>query len=240
VIFRVLSLLLCLLVVSCLDSKEEFWINADGSGAAEATYDLPTSAVRLGGGEAEIRKSIETMLAENPSLHSEILDIVTTGVRTKIHLRLTFDSAIKLVDLSKPESTQSLPATARQLAGTFDFRLKGREFELNRTIEANKAFAGGLFMPRKEIEGRKLLYILHLPQPPVESNATRTENNGSTLIWDYTLEEALKKPLTTRVKAQIPLPWWVFASAAGIVLAIVALILRWKPWRRSPNAMPSI
>ena len=240
VILRLLSILLCLLVVSCIDCKEELWLNADGSGAGEATYDLPASAVNLGGGEDEIRKAINSMLAENPSIHQEKLEIVTTRFRTKIHLRVTFESALKLVDLSKPESTQTLPPTAQQLAGTFDFRLTGREFELNRTIEANKAFAGGLFMPRKEIEGRKLLYILHLPQPPVESNATRTEDNGSTLIWDYTLEEALKKPLTTRVKAKIPLPWWVFASAAGIVVAIVALIIRVVRKRRpSTSPLPS-
>lgn len=239
-ILRALSIFLCLLVVSCIDCKEELWLNADGSGAGEATYDLPATAVNLAGGEEGIRRSIASMLEENPGLRQEKLEIITTGLRTRIHLRLIFESGLKLVDLSKPESTQSLPPTAQQLAGTFDFRLQGREFELNRTIEANKAFAGGLFMPRREIEGRKLLYILHLPQPPVESNATRTEDNGSTLIWDYTLEEALKKPLTTRVKAKIPLPWWVFASAAGIALAIVALIFRWKPWRRKPTDMPSI
>ncbi|OYV04417.1 MAG: hypothetical protein CFE26_16995, partial [Verrucomicrobiales bacterium VVV1] len=69
---------------------------------------------------------------------------------------------------------------------------------------------------------------------------TRTEDNGSTLIWDYTLEEALKKPLTTRVKAQIPLPWWVFASAAGIVLAIAALIVRVVKKRRPASSpLPS-
>lgn len=231
-LLRLISILLCLLVVSCIDCKEELWINADGSGAAEATYDLPTSAVNLGGGEAQIRSSIATLLEENPSLHSEILSITPTGPRTQIHLRLTFESAVKLIGLSKPESTQSIPASAQQLAGTFDFHLKGREFALCRTIEANKAFAGGLFMPRKEIEGRKLLYILHLPQPPIESNATRTENNGSTLIWDYPLEEALKKPLTTRVRAQIPIPWWAYAAAAGILLGILTLLIRWKPWQR--------
>ena len=239
-LFRSLPILLCLFLASCIDCKEEFWLNADGSGTAEATYDLPASAVTLGGGEAEIRKSIKSMLAANPSLRAEVFDIVTTGIRTKIHLRLVFESALKLVDLASPESTASLPPTAQKLAGTFDFRLTGREFELNRTIEANRAFAGGLFMPRSEIEGRKLLYILHLPQPPVESNATRTENNGSTLIWDYTLAEALQKPLVTRVKARIPLPWWVYASGAAVAVGIMALIVRWKPWRRFSNAKPTM
>ncbi len=239
-ILRALSLLLCLLVASCIDCKEELWIHADGSGAAEATYDLPSSAVRLGGGEEKIRKSIDTLLAENPSLHQEAFDIVTAEGRTKIHLRLRFESALKLVDLSKLKSTESLPATAQQLAGTFDFRLKGLEFELNRTIEANKAFVGGLFMPRKEIAGRKLLYILHLPQPPVESNATRTEDNGSTLIWDYSLEEALKGPVTTRFKAQIPIPWWAYATVAVIVTGLIALLIRWKPWRRFSSARPGV
>lgn len=231
-ILRALSLLLCLLIVSCIDCKEELWVNPDGSGAAEATYDLPSSAVLLGGGEAKIRATIATLLSENPGLHQEALDIVSTRGRTRIHLRLRFESALKLVDLSKPESTGSLPATAQQLAGTFDFRLSGREFELNRTIEANKAFAGGLFMPRREIEGRRLLYILHLPQPPVESNATRTENNGSTLIWDYSLEEALKRPVTTRVKARIPIPWWVPFSAILLLGGLATLVIRWRSRRR--------
>jgi len=241
VLFRLLPILLCLLVASCIDCKEEFWLNADGSGTAEATYDLPASAVTLGGGETQIRKSIESMLGANPSLRPELFEIATTGVRTRIHLRLAFKSALKLVDLAKPESTGSLPPTAQKLAGTFDFQLTGRQFELNRTIEANRAFAGGLFMPRSEIEGRKLLYILHLPEPPVESNATRTENNGSTLVWEYTLAEALQKPLVTRVKAQIPLPWWVDASGAAVAVGIIALMVRVlrKRCRSEAGPLPS-
>ena len=39
-----LALLLTLVLASCIDGKEEFWIEANGGGRAEITYDIPATA----------------------------------------------------------------------------------------------------------------------------------------------------------------------------------------------------
>lgn len=223
---RLLVLSFVVLLASCIDGHEEYWLNRNGSGAAEATYDIPASAVDLGGGEEELRRGLDNWFAGTPAVRREAFELTRTGDRVRIHLRVAFDSALDLLDLSKPEKTRSMPSSFSHLAGVFDFRLKGREFELTRTVSPAKALMGGLFLSRRETESRKLVYIVHLPEAPLESNATRTEDGGKTLVWDYTLQESLRQPLVTRFKAKIPIPVWATAGAGVLIAA-----LGWGAWR---------
>lgn len=223
---------LCLvasLLTSCYDGKEEFWLNENGSGSLEGTYDIPTTALLLGGGEAELRRSLDTWLKDAPDVRCEKLEITTTGDRTKLHFRIAFTSVMKFIDAAKPEKSKKIAPTFQHLTGLFDVKVTGRDLDFSRTVSPNKAFAGGLFMPKKEIEGRRLLYVMHLPVVPEESNATRTEDGGKTLVWDYALADGLKKPILTHLKAKIPIPTWAIAGAAGlgvVVLLIAYLFIR--------------
>lgn len=82
-----------------------------------------------------------------------------------------------------------------------------------------------------------MTYIMHLPSVPMESNATRVENAGRTLVWDIPLSQALKSPVVTRFKMQIPIPWHLVATIAvplsGVACATV-LLRRRKQRNRFP------
>ncbi|MGC4015163.1 MAG: hypothetical protein QM755_11710 [Luteolibacter sp.] len=219
-----LSAALCViaaLLTSCFDAKEELWLTKEGAATFEATYDLPTTTVRLGGGEAKIRSSVDEWLKESPEVRCEALDITQHDDRTRLHIRISCASVLKIADLSKPEHSKSMPNPFQHLAGVVEVKRNGLDVELTRTISPNRALVGGFFLPRKEIDGRRLVYVIHLPRAPLESNATRTEDGGKTLVWDYTLAEGLKHPLVTRLKGRIPLPWWVWGGGSAVGLGLV-------------------
>jgi hypothetical protein len=221
------------LLSSCIDGREEYWLNADGSGAAEAEYELPAAAAALKGGDVALRETIEAWLARQPRVRREACEVATTGDRTRVRVRLAFDSALQLTELSTPEATAALPSSFRHLAGVFDLRVSGRDVELTRTLFPGKVFFGGLFAPKDEFAGRRLVYTLHLPVPALESNATRTTDDGKTLVWDFALADGLKQPLVTRFKARAPLPAWAIPSAVclGVVLVWTAARSR-RLWKR--------
>ena len=77
-----------------------------------------------------------------------------------------------------------------------------------------------MFMPASKFQGHRLVYVVHLPTPAVESNATQSTDEGRTLVWDFALADAVKAPVTTHFKAKIPIPSW----AIGLI-AIAALLL---------------
>ncbi|BCU75644.1 hypothetical protein [Luteolibacter sp. LG18] len=209
------------LLTSCFDAKEELWLTKEGAATFEATYDVPTTTVRLGGGETKIRGSVDDWLKESPEVRCETLEITQHDDRTTIHIRVSCASVLKIVDLSKPEKSKGMPAPFQHLAGVVEVKRDGLDVELTRTISPNRALIGGLFLPRKEIDGRRLVYVMHLPEVPLESNATRTEDGGKTLVWDYTLAEGLKRPLVTRLKGRVPLPWWVWGGGSVVGLGLV-------------------
>jgi len=171
---------------------------------------------------------IEAWLARQPRVRREACEVATTGDRTRVRVRLAFDSVLQLTELSTPEATAALPSSFRHLAGVFDLRMSGRDVELTRTLSPGKVFFGGLFAPKDEFAGRRLVYTLHLPVAALESNATRTSDDGKTLVWDFALADGLKQPLVTRFKARAPLPAWLIPVGSGTATLLIGVIVWWR------------
>lgn len=223
-IIRLLALVTTCLLVSCIDGREEVWLNADGSGRADITYSLPAAAARFQGGENGVRKMIGDFLSHTPALKNPTCEVTTVDGRLTIRVQALFDSALDLKDISQGESMEKLPSSATGLTGSTIVTVSGRTVDFSRTINAGDALPGSSFMPASQLEGRRLTYIMHLPLAALESNATRTENEGRTLVWDIPLAKAIKGPLATRFKANVPVPVWLLASAGTVTLAGGALI----------------
>jgi len=221
---------------SCIDGHEEYWLARDGSGVAEIIYEVPAKAVALKGGDLSLQQHIEDWIATTPEVRKEICTVTTTGERTRIHARLAFDSVRKLAKLSTSEpgaNSPGLPNAFRHLVGEFDLHLNGRDIEFTRTVSPGKAFLNGLFLPKHETDGRRLVYTLHLPEPALESNATQTLDDGKTLVWDRALADGLKQPLVTHVKARIPVPAWLIASSAGLGVMLLFTAAKFRRvWRK--------
>ena len=227
-IFRVLIVITACLLASCIDGREEIWLNANGSGRADVSYSLPAAAAKFQGGEAGVRQMIGDFLKNTPAISNSSVEVATDQDRLKIRVRATFDSALDLKAISKGASLEKLPSSASYLAGEMTVDVDGRNIGFARTIAPGKALPGAIFLPVSQFEGRNLTYIIHLPEPATRSNATRVENAGRTLVWDLPLAGAVQTPFTLRFNATIPVPGWAIASVAAVVLLLAYFAIRWK------------
>ncbi len=225
-IAKLLVLAIAGLLSSCIDGHEAYWLQADGSGRAEITYQLPAAAAVAHGGEPGLRKLIGGFLKDTPEITTSTVDVTTSENRLQVSIHATFDSALAFKDLASENSVDSLPSSASHLVGDVSVKLRGRTLDFSRTIRAGYALPGSAFLPASRFDGHRMLYIMHLPSTALESNATRVENSGHTLVWDIPLAQALKEPLTTRFKMEAPIPWrLVSAIAVPILLAAGGLFL---------------
>lgn len=222
----VAAVLGALLACSCIDGREEYWLAADGSGRAEIHYQVPIAAAVLQGGQDGIREILGHLLEANEAIFSDATHEVHTedGV-LHIRMKVAFASAIDLADLKLPEGKVPLPV--RHFAGVFEFSQDGRLIGLRRTLEPGKGLPGHAFMPASQFKGKRLVYLIHLPAPALEHNATRAEDDGRTLVWDRALATQLRRPMVLELKMLAPLPRWVVPAAAGgaVLLGLLVLVV---------------
>ncbi len=230
---RFLAGLFCLLLGACFDIHEEVWIHRNGSGRAELNYSVPESALRLTGGAAGLEAKIRELVATQPKIRLDDLSITIADEQAKISAHLSTDSLLALRDLKKSEGFQNMSDAATNIAGHFDVRVKGLDVDFARTVKIGEALGlGSLVIGGEERKNRRITYIVHLPTVPEENNAMWVEDDGKTLRWDMSLGEAMSKPVVTRFRAAMPIPWVVYAILAGLVAGGVALILRIRFLRR--------
>lgn len=223
------------LLTSCIDGREEIWVHADGSGRADVSYSLPAAAARFQGGETGVRRMIEGFLKNAPGISTSSCEVTTDGDRMKIRVRTSFDSALDLKEISKGDAMNKLPSSAIGLTGDFKVAVHGLSVDFARTIKAGDALPGSSFMPVSQFKDRMLTYIIHLPAAATSSNATRTEDSGRTLVWDFPLAQAIQGPVTTRFTAPIPLPRWAVAGIWGVVTLIALFVVRKLIRSKSPT-----
>lgn len=218
-----------LLLASCIDTREEFWLEADGSGRAEIHCSLPAAAARMHGGESGIRSMIGGFFKGTPQFTSSACEVAEAGNRLQIKINATFDSALDLKDVAAGPRIESLPSAASHLAGKITADVRGRSLDFSRTISPGKAIPGAAFFPASQFEGRSLVYIMHMPAAATESNATRLEDGGRTLIWEIPLADAVKSPVALHFKMDLPVPWkWVTGIAVPVSLLCGLMFLRMR------------
>lgn len=236
-IFRLPISVIAVCLCSCIDSREEYWLEPDGSGRAEITYHLPAAAAAVHGGESGLREMIAGFFKETPEIAHSTCEVIIEGKRVRIKINVAFDSALDLREIGTGAAMKNLPTAATHLAGEVTAGLSGRTLEYTRKISTAKALPGSAFLPAAQLDGHRMTYIMHLPAAPIESNATRIENDGRTLVWDISLSQALKSPVVTRFKMQIPIPWSLVAAIAiplsGVTCATL-LLRRRKRRNRFP------
>lgn len=225
-VVRLMAILVTLLLVSCIDGREEYWLNTDGSGQADLTYSLPAAAANFQGGTEGVRKMLDDFLQRTPQLKNPDFQVKALDGRMTVHLRAAFDSVIELGKISKTRSQNKLPASVTGLTGTIALNVKGLTAEFSRIIDPGKALPGSFFMPSSQFENRHLTYIAHLPTVATEFNASSIQDGGKTLVWDFPLSEAIRQPFTIHFKAPVPIPTWLLVSAGVILLLVILLIAK--------------
>ena len=194
-------------LASCIDGREEVHLEADGSGKARFEFSMPASAARLYGGDTGIRTLISDITRSNPDLTLHRNEVSSESGRTHITVDLSFRSATSLVQAESIEPPPTkLPAAATHLLGEIQAIVDGRTVNLTRSMSPARAIPGATLMPASQFSGHRLQTIVHLPSPARHSNATRTENQGRTLIWDYSLADAIQSPIEQQLEVAFPLP----------------------------------
>lgn len=240
-ILRVLLLAVVALLASCIDGREEYWLDANGGGRAEASYQLPAAVARMHGGEQGIRRLLEDFLESTPEIHSGSCEVATRDGRVHVSVRAAFHSALELKNIASGEAMRSLPSAATHIAGNVRAGIRGRTLEFQRTIDPARALPGAALLPAAQVHGHRLTYIMHLPEAALESNATRVEDAGRTLVWEFPLEKALAAPLTTRFRMRVPIPWGtVTALALPLTLAGGLTVARLRKSRRRGAGRPDL
>ena len=224
---KALASLACLLLSGCLDTHEEVWVRADGSGAARVSLAVPVAASAMHGGEEGVKKLIEDFLTETPAITTHILETRVEDARLHVDLTITFDNALDLIaDTSEPASGK-LPAAGSELMGTAKVDFKGLDMVFTRTVEFSKAVPGAIFIPQSQLEGHAVTTILHLPEAAISHNATSTADGGRTLIWETSLAEAFRKPRVTEFTMPLPIPWGWVSFVALLLLILFAVLARY-------------
>ncbi len=235
-ICRLLSLFAAaFLVSSCLDSREEIWINADASGAARITVSLPASAALLHGGEKGVRKTIETYLEASPAFSSYALDMKTEAGRLIINVALTFDDALALSDLGSSPAAAALPSAGTGLLGKTEVQFTGLSVAFDRSVDLSTALPGAIFVPESQLAGHELTTILHLPLPATTHDATSTSDDGRTLVWEVPLATAFKGPITNRFTMPLPIPWLTISMVGVLVVMLAVGLIYYLRSRRKKN-----
>lgn len=220
-----------LLLTSCIDSREEIWLNPSGSGKVRITVSVPSSAIALRGGSDAITTSIDTLLSRHPGVSSVHKEITTADNRSTIDVSFEFDSALKLSSsMAESADDPDIPAPLRHFMGRTTLRQDGLGITGERVIHIEKAIPGSGLLA-SATTGNRLQTILHLPLAASEHNATRVENGGNTLIWDIPLATAMRSAHIQRVQVRAPKP-----LLAGIIITaavfVGAAILLWRSRRR--------
>lgn len=225
IIYRILAGLFCFFLSACFEVHEEIWVHRDGSGRGEFTYTVPQSAIDLGGGQDEIEQKIRALIAKNPPLAIEHISFTTAPDETIVSVAISTSSLLALRKIADSNKGSDTASQFRRFAGDFDIQIAGLDIDFSRTINVRKALGLASFaVGGSDRKNRHLTYIVHLPNAAKSSNATSTEDEGRTLIWEKTLGDALKKPLTTHFHAAMPIPWWGYASLVILTVGIIALV----------------
>ncbi|MEK7951444.1 hypothetical protein [Luteolibacter soli] len=240
---RLLILAACLLLGACFDIHEEVWIERNGSGRAELRYTVPESALFLNGGTSGTEKKIREIIATQPSLILDDISVEAKDGNATVSVKVSTKSLLSLLDLKKSESFQNLPESTADIAGHFDVRLRWLDLDFARSVHVREALGlASLAVGSDDRENRHLTYIIHLPKAAKESNATSVTDDGKTLTWDYTLGQAIQKPIVTRFRATMPIPRYAWAAAAALLLVGAAtaawIVRKLRRLRRRDTSTP--
>ncbi len=230
---------LCILLVSsCLDGREEFWFERNGSGRMEAEYHLPVFAVASMGGEEKLQKTIEDFFAKEEGVTLDHFSLVFKDAVVVMTIKARFDSVVDLTKLFEKSTTPGEPAMPdpmMKLLGEVEVKRDGMSVTLHRKIDARQVFGGGLLAPsRDQLKGHSLQYIVHLPTKATSTNAQEIQDGGRTLRWNYSLIQAMESPVETNFTTPIPIPWWAWLAAV-VLLTMAALGLKWLLKKRRGN-----
>jgi len=220
-------LALCaLLLSSCFDVREEFWLHEDGSAEAEISCELPRSATLAMGREEGVKALADRILSQERDIDAYEVKVSSHEDRTTLRIHVKVNQLMNLGRLQRAIARhKELPGAVRKMVGEFDVGMKGlASVSIKRTVTPGEAAPALGWLPKGQLRDYKLLQIIHLPNPVKQHNAHETWDGGRTLAWETPLAEAVNMPIVYEFTMPIPLPWgWLTAGALSLALPVTLL-----------------
>lgn len=234
-ITRICLILGTLLVSSCLDVREEFWIYEDGRAEAEITCHMTKAATLVLGGPEGAKAMAEKMLADEKSIDSYKVQVTESEKRVSLKVQCSVNDLLDFDTLRKSiQSHKELHPAVRKMVGDFDIHVEGLSgIEIRRTVAPGEAVPALKWLPKSQTEGHRMVKIMHFPHPITDHNARETWDDGRTLMWESTLADAIRSPLVYEFVIPYPLPWaWITAACISLAAVMVCIILLAKKRRQ--------
>jgi hypothetical protein len=221
--------LFLLLLSSCIEGDEEIFINADGSARVMAIYRVPSLLLSAEDAQ-DLRSSIEAEVGAVENL------ILLTNKIEKQNGDRVIMLEVGTEDITSLEGTLSVhdPAVERSkgdkilhaIIGRIMVNMSGLKVHLNREIHLESLLDEYLGSSGASILGDSAFrYTVHLPYAAESSNAHEVLNDGRTLTWSHQLADFSDRPIILSMTTRIPIPWWVYALGAFLVVVVAWVLL---------------
>lgn len=221
---------------SCLEGDEEYWINADASGRLRMDYKIPPVVLKdLGDylGLFAALREIDTLddglkineLSANPEadkIHF-ILDANFTDVR---ELYLLAEKHAAIFEKNGAGDQRRLQAAL----GKILLEREGLQVHLRRELDLAPLLPDIIKRNPAILGPATFSYTIHLPTTASSSNAQETSADRRTVKWRAKLKEHTATPIILELRASLPIPKWVVAAAAILIIALIGLCF--FLWRR--------
>ena len=240
-----LPLFAALCLSSCLDYREELWIEANGSGKIHATISLNSEIANTANGGTGQPDKFEAQLKEVlDATEGATLDryqSYTQGARRIYNFTVSFRDLRKL----KPAIAAG-QGTVGGIFGDFDIQpIPDGRLAVTRVISQEKPAAGNPSAPPSDsgdaigeafgkalgglfantlLSGYHLEYVTHFPTEVIGANTPEIDRETNTVTWRFPLSQVSQGPVT--MTAEIKRPGrWMWWTLGALVLIVTAAIL---------------
>lgn len=224
--------LLPMLLSSCIEGDEEIFLNADGSARMKAVYSLP-AIIFSDKDAAKLQAQITKEIGEEERVNLLTNKVERVNGKQVITIEVETADLLELEDLIDEESDSDDEKGSKSeqildtLLGEFAFRREGLGAGVNRKVDLEPLldkFVGERWPSM--LGDSEFRYTIHFPEAVKVSNAHEVTNGGRTVKWRYKLSECREKPIELDMVASIPVPWWVYAGLAVVVILLILGV--WK------------
>lgn len=233
-------LLICLISSSCIEIKEEIWINEDSSGRVEATITGPSLLLSKYGQPEDILERLKKQIDAEPGIEITSSSVTRIAAETEISIEMTFEDGRKAIEfmnsISESIEFEKLPSplVEKVLIGKLDLTLDFPSYHFTRTLDFRQ-FNTTEMTPtfaRTPLADATFESTIHLPAKPFNHNAAMVSDNGKILHWNIPLIYLLEDNKELSYSARIPLIYELVLTFLTLSIILAGLTIKWYFMRK--------
>ena len=216
-----------MMLSSCIEGDEEIVIREDGSSHLKMRYQVPGMIF-----SAKDAKELVEIL-ERELGHKDHLTLVKNRVdlvrgQRVIQIEIETEPGVEFeggiggeASENQKDAESKSNKMLHALVGDILTQRNGLSVEVVRRVNLQPLLDEYVGKNSTSMLGdSQFRYTVHLPKAALESNADEISADGKTLKWCYNLRETDQKPISMRLVAPIPLPWWVYGVGGGVIVVV--------------------